>query len=77
MRTIQMTLDEKLVENVDRAASALKTTRSCFTRMALQAALKDLAEKRLIEKHRKGYSKLPVKAGEFDVWEAEQAWGEE
>lgn len=77
MRTVQMTLDEALVDNVDRAARILKTTRSGFTRMALQEALKRQAERILIEKHREGYARLPVVAEEFDGWEMEQAWGDE
>ena len=77
MRTVQMTLDEALVDNVDRAARILKTTRSGFTRMALQEALKRQAEKILVEKHRAGYARIPVVAEEFDVWEMEQAWGDE
>jgi len=77
MRTVQMTLDDELVETVDRVAHALKTTRSAFTRMALQEALKKQSELRLVEKHREGYAKHPVQPGEFDDWEVEQAWGDE
>jgi metal-responsive CopG/Arc/MetJ family transcriptional regulator len=77
MRTVQMTLDNELVETVDRVAHALKTTRSAFTRMALQEALKKQSELRLVEKHREGYAKKPVRSGEFDDWEVEQAWGDE
>lgn len=36
MRTIQMTLDDELVEAVDQVVKKLKTTRSAFTRMALR-----------------------------------------
>ena len=28
-------------------------------------------------RHREGYARLPVQPGEFDVWEAEQSWGDE
>jgi metal-responsive CopG/Arc/MetJ family transcriptional regulator len=77
MRTVQMTLDDELVETIDRVVQSLKTTRSAFTRMALQDALKKQSELRLVEKHRLGYAVNPVKTGEFDDWEVEQAWGEE
>jgi len=30
MRTVQMTLDDELVENIDRVAHALRTTRSAL-----------------------------------------------
>jgi metal-responsive CopG/Arc/MetJ family transcriptional regulator len=77
MKTVQMTLDDDLVEAVDRAVRELKTTRSAFTRAALRDALKKLRIRQLEERHRKGYSLCPVKADEFSVWETEQDWGEE
>ena len=76
MRTIQMTLDEELVESVDRIVEELKTTRSAFTRNALREALDRLNIRRLEEKHRKGYEAHPVEKGEFSVWENEQVWGD-
>jgi CopG family transcriptional regulator / antitoxin EndoAI len=74
MKTVQMTLDEALVEKVDRAARILGTTRSAFTRDALREALTRLKEKALEEKHRAGYARHPVQEGEFSDWEAEQVW---
>jgi metal-responsive CopG/Arc/MetJ family transcriptional regulator len=72
-----MTLDEKLVAAVDKAAKRLKTTRSAFTRDALHAALERLKARELERKHREGYDKYPVASVEFSVWENEQEWGEE
>jgi metal-responsive CopG/Arc/MetJ family transcriptional regulator len=74
MKTVQMTLDEALVEQVDHAAQALGTTRSAFTRDALRAALSDLRQRELERRHREGYAKKPVQPGEFSDWEADQAW---
>ena len=76
MRTVQMTLDEELMASVDEAAKKLKTTRSGFTRKALREALDRLTMSELEEKHRRGYEREPVRKGEFDVWEEEQAWPE-
>ncbi len=76
MRTVQMTLDEELVARVDRAAKKLGTSRSAFTRRALQDALRRLQQLQLEAKHRRGYAKKPVRRGEFDAWETEQAWPE-
>jgi len=76
MRTVQMTLEEELIAKVDRAARKLGTTRSGFARQALREALRRLELRRLEEKHRRGYAAKPVRRGEFDVWEAEQAWPE-
>ena len=74
MKTVQMTLEEALGEEVDHAAQILGTTRSGFTRHALRAALEDLHEKELERKHREGYERHPVQPGEFSDWEDEQAW---
>lgn len=76
MKTVQMTLDEDLVAEIDRVAKKLKTTRSALTRDALRAALRRLREKELEEKHRKGYQRKPVKPEEFSEWEDEQVWGD-
>jgi metal-responsive CopG/Arc/MetJ family transcriptional regulator len=74
MRTVQMTLDERLVDRVDRAARKLGTTRSGFTRKALQEALSRLATLEKERRHRRGYEARPVERGEFDDWESEQVW---
>ena len=77
MRTVQMTLDEKLVAAVDKAAKQQKTTRSGFARDALKDALVKLRVKELEHRHREGYARQPVRRGEFDGWESEHAWGDE
>lgn len=76
MKTVQMTLDEGLVEAVDRAARKLGKSRSAFTRQALREALARVRARALEEKHRSGYSRKPVRRGEFSLWEAEQVWPE-
>ncbi|MBM4143875.1 MAG: ribbon-helix-helix protein, CopG family [Lentisphaerae bacterium] len=77
MRTVQMTLDEELVQTVDRVAKDLHTTRSAFARDALQQAITRIRTQKLEEKHRRGYLRKPARPGEFDVWEREQKWGDE
>ncbi len=77
MRTVQMTLDEDLVAAVDRAARRLGTTRSGFTREALNDALRKLRIKEMERRHREGYARKPAKRGEFSAWETEQVWGDE
>ena len=76
MRTIQMTLDDELVETVDALVKELKTTRSAFTREALREALQHYQVKKLESKHRRGYERIPVSKQEVETWEKEQAWGE-
>ena len=77
MKTVQMTLDEDLVAEVDRVAKRLRTTRSSFTRNALREALHRLAVAGMERRHRQGYEAHPVKEVEFSVWEKEQSWGDE
>ncbi len=76
MRTVQLTLDEELVEAVDKAAAELGTTRSGFTREALRAAVARARERVLERKHREGYRRKPVKRGEFRLGVGDQAWGD-
>ncbi len=76
MKTVQMTLDNQLVAEVDAAAEKLGTTRSAFTRDALRTAMTRLKLRELEAKHRAGYKKKPPRKGEFSGWESQQAWGE-
>jgi metal-responsive CopG/Arc/MetJ family transcriptional regulator len=69
-----MTLDERLLDRVDRAARRLGKTRSAFTRDALREALLRLATLEKEREHRRGYEAKPVRLGEFDGWEKEQVW---
>ncbi len=77
MRTIQMTLDEDLVDAVDRVVRKLHTTRSAFTRKALKDAIKQVNIDLLEKKHKRGYERYPVAKTEFSIWESEQEWGDE
>lgn len=76
MKTVQMTLDEDLIERVDRAARRLKTTRSAFTREALNEALNHITTVQREAKHRRGYEAKPEGKDEFSDWAAEQVWPE-
>jgi metal-responsive CopG/Arc/MetJ family transcriptional regulator len=74
--TIQMTLDKQLLAALDQTVKRLGTTRSAFIRDSIKQHLRKLQVRALEAKHRAGYAKHPVKHGEFDVWEAEQKWGD-
>jgi metal-responsive CopG/Arc/MetJ family transcriptional regulator len=76
MRTVQMTLEEELVDAVDRVAKKLGTTRSGFTREALRAALTRSKEREKERRHRDGYLRKPSRRGECEMWEGEQVWDE-
>ena len=75
MKTIQITIDDALLERVDQVTQLKKIARSQFIRIALEDALRQLAIKDLEQKQADGYRNHPVTTGEFDLWESEQAWG--
>ncbi len=77
MRTVQMTLDDTLVEAVDKISRKLNMNRSAFTRKALRDAVEQYSALQMEEKHRQGYENFPTGENEFSVWEDEQIWGDE
>lgn len=76
IKTIQMTLDETLLEQVDTTSTQLGLSRSAFIRQALRLAMEQVRVSEQERKHAAGYARRPVQPGEFDVWQAEQAWGD-
>ncbi len=74
MRTVQMTLDDALVQEIDQVVKKLGTTRSAFAREALRAALARVGRQEMERRHREGYTRKPVQTGEFSDWEDEQVW---
>ena len=77
MKTIQMTIDSRLLKAVDRLTRLRKTTRSALIRTALEAELRREHINELETRHADGYAKQPTKPGEFDTWIQEQAWIQE
>lgn len=76
MTTIQMTLDEELLREMDRTVKKLRTTRSALIRDSIRQYLKLIHTRQLEARHRAGYTKQPVVRGEFDVPESDRGWGE-
>lgn len=75
MKTIQMTIDDRLLRLVDKMSRARKTTRSAFIRKALEAEIRRYRTREEEVRHAEGYARKPVAPGEFDVWVNEQDWG--
>ena len=75
MKTIQMTIDERLLKSVDKMTRARKTTRSAFIRDALEAEIRRQQIREAESRHAEGYARKPVASGEFDTWVGEQDWG--
>ena len=76
MKTIQMTIEEALLAQVDQASHSLGVARSAFIRQALELALHERKIAELEQKQITGYQRYPVVTGEFDQWESEQVWEE-
>ena len=76
MTTIQMTLEEELLREMDRTVKKLRTTRSALIRDSIRQYLKTLHTQQLEARPRAGYSKQPVTKGEFNVSESDRRWGE-
>jgi len=75
MKTIQMTIDERLLKLVDKMSRARKTNRSAFIRQALEAEIRRQRIREEEARHAEGYARNPVAPGELDVWLSEQDWG--
>jgi antitoxin component of RelBE/YafQ-DinJ toxin-antitoxin module len=76
METIQLTIDESLLTELQRATNALHMTPSDFMRVALERALE---QREIIAKERRdaeGYARYPQSAQEIEEWESEQDWEE-
>ena len=76
METIELTVDESFLAEIDRVTNSLAMTRSAFLRVALELALRNQRMIVLEHQHAQGYAQHPVEPGEFDKWETEQVWGE-
>ena len=77
MAIVQIVLDEKLLQAVDRVAGRTKQNRSALVRDALRDHLQRLEVRALEERDRAGYSKHPRKNGRSLAWEAEAVWPDE
>ena len=75
MKTIQMTIDDRLLKLVDKMSQARNTTRSAFIRRCAGSGDPSNANREEEARHAQGYARKPVTPGEFDVWVNEQDWG--
>jgi predicted transcriptional regulator len=75
LKTIQMTIDERLLKLVDKLSRARKSSRSAFIRDALEAEIRRQRIRDDEIRHGEGYTRQPVARGEFDGWLSEQDWG--
>ena len=77
LKTIQMTIDETMLEHVDCLVAELDMTRSAFIRDALDAALKSYQLRELRRRDEEGYRRIPQQDEEIEEWESVLDWGDE
>jgi metal-responsive CopG/Arc/MetJ family transcriptional regulator len=77
MKTIQMTIDETLLQQVDQTVEDIGTSRSAFIREALEQALHRYHIRQLEEQDAAGYIRIPAQASETEEWVTEQSWEDE
>ena len=76
MQTIEVALDEKLLDAADLAAQQEKVNRSVFISHALTEHLRRLQPVASEERDRRGYEAHPQTQKESLAWEAVAAWPE-
>jgi metal-responsive CopG/Arc/MetJ family transcriptional regulator len=76
MKTIELTVEESMLAEVDRATRDLEMTREDFVRTALERALQQQEIIALEQRHARGYANQPQASDEVSEWEGEQVWGE-
>lgn len=80
MQTIEITLDETMLAQIDRVISELTLSRSAFIQQSLAVALREQErEQEILEqerRHAEGYAKCPSTPDEFSGWEKIRVWEE-
>ncbi len=76
METIELSVEESLIAEIDRVTRSLAMTRADFARVALELALRHQKTIALEQQHAQGYARHPTELTEVDEWEPEQVWGD-
>ena len=76
METIQVTIDDSLLAEMQQATSALQMTPSDFIKVALERALQQRESIALERRDAQAYSGHPQRPEEIEEWQSEQEWGE-
>ena len=74
MTTIQVVLEEALLQAADRAVRRLKVNRSALIRDALREHLRRLSIHVRERRDREGYARHRIAKDEFGVWDRVTAW---
>jgi metal-responsive CopG/Arc/MetJ family transcriptional regulator len=74
MATIQVVLEDSLLQATDRAVQRLKINRSALIRDALREHLRRLSILEQERRDRSGYARHPIARDEFGIWDRVTAW---
>jgi len=74
MATIQVVLDDALLQATDRAVRRLRVNRSALIRDALREHLRRLSTLEHERRDREGYARHPIGKDEFAVWDKVTGW---
>jgi metal-responsive CopG/Arc/MetJ family transcriptional regulator len=77
MKTIQITMDEELLSQLDRDEETQRSGRSAVLRRAVAEYLKRRSQQTIADSYRRAYSKDPGLGPEFEGWEDEGQWPRE
>jgi len=77
MKTIELTVEESMLAEVERATRKLAMTREDFVRTALARALQQQEIIALEQQHARGYTAHPQTESEVGEWTDEQVWDEQ
>jgi metal-responsive CopG/Arc/MetJ family transcriptional regulator len=76
LKTIQITLPQELLSEIDRTVTELDTNRSAFARKAFEDALFRARIEQMERQDAEGYALQPQDADEIALWESIQDWGD-
>lgn len=74
LKTIQITIDEDLLERLDRRLCGRSKARSAFVRAAIERELRRAEVAEMEEQWRASYENEPVDLAELEAWELVQDW---
>jgi metal-responsive CopG/Arc/MetJ family transcriptional regulator len=76
METIQVTIEDSLLAEVQQATNALQITPSDFIKVALERAVQQREIIARERQHAQGYAEHPQQPEEIEEWLDEQHWDE-
>ena len=77
MKAIRITVDEKLLQELDTLEETARDGRSAVLRRAVAEYLERRRDEDIAARYEKAYRALPPQPGEFDIPDEAHAWPED